>query len=268
MANNSIELATTEIENVLAQCNAARLRELPVLTQMVALATGIQQLRKVLNKDLVESTFMPLQGSALGFITDRDRDGGYDGQTVRDCMIEGLIHGLRPVGNEINIISGRCYATKNGYARLVSEFEGLTDLELMPGVPHAAGDGALVPFTARWRLNGKPDQIVLEYVKRPDGSISDTRIAVKVNKGMGADAILGKAERKMLKRIHTRLTGSKLSLTDGDAMDTTGVAVSEPTPPLAPPEQDGRRMSLGAKKTEEPDMETGELPMREPGEEG
>ncbi len=279
MAETAIERATTEIESVLRNCNTMALREMPALTQAVTLATGVTQLRKLMSDDLIKNIFLPLQGTPLGFVTDKDKDGGYSIAVVRDCLVEAMVHGLRPVGNEMNIIAGRCYAAKNGYARLVSEFPGLTDLMLTPGVPSMAGEkGALVAFRATWRLNGKQMEFMRDVAKRPDGTVSDTRIAVRVNAGMGADAIIGKATRKALKAIYDMITGSKLSLSDGDVLDTVGEVVSDPTPAPAPPEADGKRISMKGRKNgaqpEAPAPESGEVPaaqeppMREMGEEG
>lgn len=290
---SAIEKATAEIEKALETCNVMALREMPALTQAVTLATGINSLRKLMTEDMVKQVFMPLQGSALGFVTDKDRDGGYPPAVVRDVMIEAMIHGLRPVGNEINVIAGRMYAAQNGFARLVAEYPGLTDLVLTPGVPSHAGDkGALVPYRASWRLNGKAQELVREYRKREDGTVDDTRIAVRVNAGMGADAVIGKAKRKFLKQIYETITGSKLNIAEGEVVDTVGDVMSEPTEPPAPPEQDGRRIKMGGSKADEAmarasarkdagstevpphDPETGEVaakdepPEREPGQEG
>lgn len=285
---NAIQRATTEIENTLASCNAMALREMPALSQAVTLATGITTLRKVLTEDLVKQVFMPLQGSPLGFVTDKDKEGGYGIGVVRDCLIEAMIHGLRPVGNELNIISGRCYAAKNGLVRLVSEFPGVSDLVYVPGVPQMVADkGAIVPFRITWRLNGKPMERTWYAEKRPDGTVLDNRIAVRVNAGMGADAVIGKAIRKAFKQVLDQLTGSKFALGEGEAIDTMGEVVSEPTAPPVPPEQDGRRIKMGgtgkngepasapaAAPEAKPDPSSGEVPAsqeppaREPGAEG
>lgn len=285
----AIQRATDEIERTLVACNAATLREMPALSQAVTLATGMTTLRRVLTEEMVKQVFMPLQGSPLGFVTDKDRDGGYSALVVRDCMIEAMIHGLRPVGNELNIISGRCYAAKNGFLRLVSDFPGVTDLVYVPGVPQNAGDkGALVPFRISWRLHGKAMERTWYAEKRADGTVVDNRIAVKVNSGMGADAIIGKATRKAFKQVYDQLTGSKFAIGDGDVIDTVGEIQSEPTAPPVPPEQDGRRIKMGgngAKNGEpaaapvptaepKPDPSSGEVPAsqeppaREPGAEG
>ncbi len=220
--------AIATINNALKDCSIDQVRELPAMEQAIVLANGMRALRAALTDEIVGKLLMPLQGSSLGFRTDKDAGQGYSIEVVRDCAIEAMIRGFQPVGNEFNIIASRAYFTKEGFTRKVSEFPGLTDLEFEIGVPHIAGDkGALVPYTARWKLNGKPDQIVRDLLKREDGSVSDQRIPIRVNSGMGADAILGKARRKILAQIYEKVSGAKFAPTDGDAIDTTGENVPE-----------------------------------------
>jgi hypothetical protein len=173
------------------------------IQRAILIADAMQELRQLITHDVLKSV-ATLQGTDLGFRTDKDAAGGYPLETIRDVVIEAAIRGYSPTGNEFNIISGRFYPTKNGLERKVREFPGLTDLKMREGVPQRMTDGALVEYHAEWRLDGKPDRI--DCVN--DGP-SDTRIAVRVNQGMGVDAILGKARRKMLARIYNRLTGSR-----------------------------------------------------------
>jgi hypothetical protein len=267
----AIDDATAEIERVLEKCAPAALAQMPAMRQAVTLAGGVQALRKALSDELVGRVFMPLQGSPLGFLTDKDQNGGYPIATVRDCLIEGMIRGLQPVNNEINIISGRMYAAKNGVRRLVMHWPGLTDLRITPGVPQMAGDrGALIAMRATWKLNGTPMELYRGQTKSADGVIEDSRIAVRVNSGMGPDAIIGKAERKIFKAIHEILTNGTTTLEDGEAIDTVGETVTaetpraEASPPPAPPEQDGRRIRIGKKEEPQPSREPGVGPNGEP----
>jgi hypothetical protein len=271
MAQQNAQLATLEqasdsIEATLKQCNTMALKEMPALKQAITLAHGLTALRRALTDEVVAAVFMPLQGSALGFVTDKDREGGYPLPVVRDVLLEAMIHGFQPVNNEINIIAGRFYGAKNGFARKLREFPGLTDLHVTPGVPQNVGDkGSLCPMSATWRVNGVPYEMVRDVSKNAaTGEVRDTRIPVRVNSGMGVDAVVGKATRKMLKAIYDLLTGSTLTVEDGEvgeAIPTEGVTVNpEPSPAPAPPEQDGRKIKLGGKTAEESP--------RQPGEEG
>jgi hypothetical protein len=266
MGTELVKSATLAIESALKTCNVAALREQTPMAQAVILATGMGALRRAMSDELVKEVFMPLQGTALGFITDKDRDGGYPVSVVRDCLIEAMVMGLRPIGNEINIISGRAYAAKSGVARLVQEFPGVSDLVITPGVAQMVGDkGALVPMRASWYFHGEPKVLIRDVEKAPDGTMRDTRVMVRVNSGMGADAIIGKATRKVLKAILDQLTGSVMQIADGETVDTIGEVVTEPTAPLAPPEQDGQRIKLGRNR-EQP--KPAEPDTREPGQEG
>jgi len=258
--------AEQSIEAVLAACSVTRLRGLSVLRQSVELATGLSKLKAVLSDSVMQTYFMGLQGSKLGFVTDKDVSGGYPIAVVRDCLVEGMIRGLRPVGNEINIIAGQCYAAVNGVERLVLQFPGLTDFWATPGVPQNAGDkGALVPFHASWILNGEPMEMVRD-VQKVGETMQDTRICVKVNSGMGPDAIIGKARRKLLFAVYQRIANSSFGLRDGDVMDAVGVAVEAPAL-TSPGQQEGKRVKLSPKPPREaPPVEA--APMREPGMEG
>jgi len=175
------------------------------MSRALAIADAMQELRQLVTQQMLERVKF-LQGTDLGFRTDRDDKGdkgGYPFETLRDVLIEAAVRGYSPAGNEFNIIAGRFYATKNGLERKVREFPGLRDLRLVEGVPQKMSDGALVEYYAEWSLNGRQDEI-----KCCQNGASDTRIACRVNAGMGIDAILGKAKRKMLTRIYSRLTGS------------------------------------------------------------
>lgn len=186
------------------------------------MAAAIRALHKAITDEMM-GDIMALQGTALGFLTDKDKTGGYDVKTVKLVMIEAALMGAHWVGNEVNIISERPYLTKNFFTRTLREFPGFTDLKLFPGVPALAGDkGALVPYVATWKLNGAADRIERLLTKLDGGKELDERICVKVNAGMGADAILGKAERKIKAAIYGRLTGSDVH--DGDVDDVMPAA--------------------------------------------
>lgn len=171
----------------------------PSIRKSLILQHGINALRRTLNDKLM-ADIESLAGTKLGFKTDKK----YSRQEIREAVIEALCRGAFWVGNEFNIIAGSCYLTKEYFERKLRELDGLTELRIVEGVPHMLGDkGALVEMHATWKWQGQPDE--MHCVK--DGN-SDTRIVVKVNSGMGADAILGKAKRKLYARIWNRVTGS------------------------------------------------------------
>lgn len=186
------------------------------------MAAAIRALHQAVNEDMMKD-IMHLQGTGLGFLTDKDDPAknnppGYPVGEVKLVAIEAALMGAFWVGNEFNIIANRPYLTKNFFTRKLREFPGLTDLRLSPGVPSLIGDkGALVPYVATWKLNGQEMRIERLLRKIDDKTDLDERIPIRVNSGMGADAILGKAERKIKAQIYNRLTGS--DFTDGDIDD-------------------------------------------------
>lgn len=257
-----VDELTATIETALATCDSESIAGLPALAQTVQLARGLRALRNALSSRVVTEIFLPLQGSKLGFRTDKDREKepGYDWLTVRDCLIEAMIRGARPVGNEFNIIAGNTYLTKEYFERKVETFPGLTDLIHEPGVPHMANGGALVPYRISWKLNGRSEILSFDAVKNESGEVFDQRIPVKVNNGMGADAILGKARRKVLARVYERLSGIKVP--DGDVIDTVGEAVDRTEKQIA------STSSAADALAEKHLAKAAAKKVREPGEEG
>lgn len=193
-----------EIETVVSQCNLAALSMVGRIEQAVKLAAGVKALRGLLVGPMMED-IMALQNTPLGFRTDKP-NGGYDEATVREAVIEGLIRGLYPVANQFNIIAGRFYCTKEGYTSSLRDYPELRNLRLELGVPMMRDGGAIVKCGGTWSILGVEDSITCE-------------IPIRVNSGMGADAILGKAERKLRARIWNRLTGSIMETPDGDASE-------------------------------------------------
>lgn len=180
------------------------------------IAQSMVELRTALN-DEVMRPIMGLQNSPLGFVT--DRPDGYDVQTVKSAFIEAQLRGYRPIGNEWNILAGRFYATRNGLRRRLVAWPGISDLRESYGIPKAtSADGADVQCSATWKLNGTPDNI-------------DAEIRVRLNRGMGSDGALGKAQRKLYARIIDRLSG--IYTPDGDADETDAPIQPTRTAPAA-----------------------------------
>jgi hypothetical protein len=258
----AIDKASESIEAAIQGCGIANIADLSHVKQAVRLAQGLRALRAALSDDFVREVLLPLQGTKLGFLTDKDRneDGspgpGYPIAVVRDCSTVALIHGFNIVGNEFNIIANGFYGTQAGFDRKVREFPGLSHFVEQRGVPVMHQEkGALVPYVVSWRLHGKPMSI--EFVLTKDGDATlDTRIPVTVNRRMGVDAILGKARRKMLFSVYQRLTGWTLGIGEGEVGDaeafvTTGESVagspSGSVVPAGAPE--GRRVKIGGAAT-------------------
>lgn len=185
-----------DIEAEIAKVQPSVLATLGKIERAVVLAKSIDALRRSLTPERM-APIMALQNTPLGFRTDKP-DGGYPVEVVKECVIEACIIGVDVVGNQFNIIARRCYVTREGMSKLCRDFQGLTDLRIEMGVPVGKGDGSIVPCETSWMLNGVRDEL-------------KGNIPVRVNVGMGADAILGKADRKIKARIYSRITGSEFT---------------------------------------------------------
>jgi hypothetical protein len=216
----------SKIETAVRSCRPEEIEALPQMTQALLTARALQEIRTAMDLQFVQRVIMPLQGTRLGFKTDRDKDGGYAADVVRDAVVEALLRGFRIVGNEMNIIGGNFYATLEGLERKINEFPGLTNLSLSPGVPEMSQGNALVTYHAKWILNGEPGEILCAKT-----SDADMRIPVRIHAGNGHDLVLGKAKRKMLARIFQRISGVKIPEgdIDGEAMAPARLSLSERT---------------------------------------
>lgn len=186
--------------------------------QAFTLAAALEQVGALISDDML-SQIMRLQGRSLGFRTDKDSKGGYDAATVKDCLIEACLTGARPVGNEFNIISGRPYFTKEFFVRRVLDDPAISDVAAVHGAIEYKGGNAYVDFVANWRVNGIDYR--LEKVKKrlESGADFDDRVVCRVNEGMGYDAVIGKATRKMYRAILEASKVTAIVPTDGDIYD-------------------------------------------------
>lgn len=177
----------------------------------------------------------PLKDTPYGFATDEStrQHGPYTPQQIQQALAHGILLGGMPTGGEITVISGRAYLSLPHFERWSRECEGLTDLVITPGVPTLpGGDGgtALVEATASYVYRGVPTTITWSK-----GQAFDGRIPVKVNKGMGPDAVLGKARRKILAAIRKRVQGAGAkdeALDDDDGRTVVGSVVVDAAPAI------------------------------------
>ena len=87
-------------------------------------AEAISNLQTLLTPEYMKP-ILALQGNRLGFRTDKDKNGGYSEAQVKNCLIEAVLMGLQPTGNQFNIIAGNTYPTKEGLGYLLANFQGL-----------------------------------------------------------------------------------------------------------------------------------------------
>lgn len=235
-AKHSNFLPATVTDDVIAALDtAASNKALTVASQFrraFAVAEAVYQLKALLTPEVMKP-ILNLQNTSLGFQTDR-REGGYPLDTVKECLIDAVLSGVSPVGNEFNIIAGRAYITKNGMKHKLMQIDGLS-YTMTPGIPKMAGEqGAAIIMQIDWTYRGKTEH-------------KDLALAVRINKGMGTDAIIGKATRKAAAWLYETVTGQTVD--EGEANESAPVAEVKASVIEEPP------------ATEPTAAETGELPM-------
>jgi hypothetical protein len=180
-------------------------------------ANAIALLKEALSPEFM-APIMLLQGTRLGFKTDKDTSGGYHISIVKQCVIEATLMGLEVTDNQWNIISSNLYITKEGCKYLLMKIKDL-DYEIVPMVPKIEGDQATVVMKITWHINGKTETREIDFV-------------IKKNNGMGADAIIGKATRKASAWLLGRVTGIDIpegDISDADIPKTSNTITIAPT---------------------------------------
>ena len=188
----------------------------------------VQQLRTALSDEVMKAVFMPLMNTTIGFRTDKDpnkptkqKDGSYKApqpysvEVVRDCLIDAISIGLMPTGNQMNIIAGRMYPTKEGYTALLKKIGCKYIISVGQDQQKPDAPFAEIPCKINYDWNGdKGGYTFIATVKKDSFS--------------SADQLRGKAERRAKKSLYEYLTGCDF----GDA-DEDGAA------PAALPNQGG-----------------------------
>lgn len=177
-----------------------------------SISSAIGDLKTLLTPEYMKP-IMQLQGNRLGFKTDKDKSGGYDEATVKNCLIEAVLMGLQPYGNQFNIIAGNTYPTKEGTGYLLNNsFKGLK-FDIVVNITKTSPDGksALAEATINWTINEVDRTKVVP-------------IPIKTDAYTGVDAIIGKATRKARAWLISALSG--IEITDGDVTDVEGKVIS------------------------------------------
>jgi hypothetical protein len=212
-----------EIDAILAKYDEQKTSVSARFENLSLTCNAIGELRHRLPDDLVRKFKENAENNRLGFRTDKPGIG-YPIPVIRDCMIDAVLMGVYPYGNEFNIVASNAYITKEGFTGMMRRDKRFSDIRIECDVPNYedARSGsdlrAIVPFKATWKFNGKPDSL-------------NGNIPIRVNRGMGDDAILGKSERKIRARIWSIATGSSIS--DGDADDSGTSGRAERAKPVA-----------------------------------
>jgi hypothetical protein len=167
---------------------------------------AIGELKDLLTPEYMKP-IMALQNNRLGFLTDK-KEGGYPEAVVKNCLIEAVLMGVQPVGNMFNIIAGNTYLTKEGFGYLLADARIANTITFE--LPRIKDESAAVVAIVKWDSNGTPKEQKLD-------------LPIKVNKYMGADAVIGKATRKARAWLYNSIMGTEYG--DGD-IETEAVVIS------------------------------------------
>jgi hypothetical protein len=128
-------------------------------------SSAIVQLQTLLDDNYMKP-IMQLQGTSLGFKTDKDlvknpqggyvKGPGYPIEIVKSVLIEAVLKGYQPTNNEFNIIGSNMYPTKNGLERKANEWPGL-QYSIIQTIKafDTAQKSALVNSQIKWSIGGE-----------------------------------------------------------------------------------------------------------------
>jgi hypothetical protein len=178
------EVALAKLEEITEATSLEAISQMPQMRRMMALSTAMSAARQYM-MPLVPK-MRELEGKGIGYDVDRP----YPDEVICDALLEGVIKGAQPINGEITVISGKPYLTIRFFERAARELAGLTDLAVNFDIPEDFAKRKTVSVksiaTYRWMDQPRKYEEVFQ---------------VKVNSGMGWDAIRGKATRKLLRSV-------------------------------------------------------------------
>lgn len=216
-----------KLDNAAETCAALTVTKTTgAFAEVFALAGATTELRTLLTDELVGAAIMPLQGTKIGFNTDRvnAREGPkeYPVAVVRDVCIWAMMNGARMIGNEVNIIGGNGYLTKEHFMRVLDDMPDL-QYRFNHALPRISPAGAIVKTVVTWSIGSEAEQA--ETIER----------AIKGNQYSGADQYLGKMDRKASAWLLSVLTGRRYSDGDADEIRNRNAIDVQSTSPLEAP---------------------------------
>ena len=178
------------------------------------IASAVEKLKVMLTDDYMKP-IMQLQGNRLGYKTDKDKDGGYPMPVVRNSLIEAVLIGVQPTGNQFNIIAGGAYITKEGFGYLLNKTDGLS-YTIVPGVPNIdlTLKRATVLMKIKWTLGGEAKEQELEIVTKADTWTT-------------SDAVIGKATRKSRCWLFNTINDAEIPDADADEIKAERMEIKE-----------------------------------------
>lgn len=153
-----------------------------------------------------------LQNKNIGFKT--DKESGYADHVVKNCVVEAMIYGLKPLYNEFNILGGNMYTTRQGFERLVYQHPELENLDLKNEPSKTTSGNWKINFKVNLKMKNKQPEI-FEHIINMDGK--------KGNFEYPLHTVMGKATRQILSVVYKKMNNG-LALPEGDVSDVEGMS--------------------------------------------
>jgi len=196
------------------------------IAKALVIAKAMQIINQCLTPEIMEP-IMQLQGSKLGFKTDKDlvrdannnyvKGSGYPLDVVKNCFTEMSLIGLQPVFNQWNIIGGNSYVTKEGADILLKNIPYLQEFLIIHNEVTQSPDkkNASVRSTIKWTIDAEEHSQEISHPVKSDAYTS-------------LDSLIGKADRKTKIWLFNKIKGTTIS--DGDAEDAKIIDVTPVKP--------------------------------------
>jgi len=199
---SEVELKFAEkINEILIQTKQIAFQDNPILKGLLQ-ANAMNLISEALTPDMMRP-IEKLFGSSIGIKTDKV----YTPEIMKRIFIEATLGGWGIVGNQVNVLAGNMYITKNGYLPRLREFPGLKfKYPFKHHLPFQDPEHKTwsVNTDMEWELNGvKYKETITNPTKRQEGQTTD--------------ALWGKADTKCARWLWNKVTGQ-------DTMDDSSVS--------------------------------------------
>lgn len=210
----------------------------------------VSLLRKALTQEVMETVFMPLMNTKIGFLTDRNGRPNsrgevkplYSVEVVRDAVIDAVAIGLLPTGNQFNIIAERMYPTKEGYTALLRKLGVKYFIDVSYDKSQTQGF-AEIPCKITYQYNGEKNGFSIVATVKKDNYSSP-------------DQLRGKAERRAKKALYEYITGCDF----GDADEDSSRIVDAEAEEIKEQANTGATIGVGAQQEAAPQPQQAQQP--------
>lgn len=200
------------------------------ITTAIMRASAMATLREMLTPEIMQP-IMSLQGSQIGFKGDKDwkrekdsagnkiKGDGYPVEIVKDVFIFACSHGAKMIGNEVNILAGNGYLTRDYFGRALDESIGKSNWKITHDIPKVISSGDKIGAIVKSKIWWKDSSTGI------DGCTHEMELAIKGDAYASSDSYLGKSDRKTRKWLLEKVTGKMFA--DGEAEESINITATE-----------------------------------------